>query len=45
MWKAHTPYRDLGAYYYEQRNKERLLDSMKKKAKQIGYLISVTPLP
>jgi hypothetical protein len=45
MWKDRTPYRDLGADYYEQRYKERLLSNMKKTARQIGYLIEVTPMP
>ena len=46
MWKYRTPYKDLGADYYEQRYKERVLSGgMKKKAKQIGYFITLTPMP
>jgi transposase len=45
MWKYRTPYRDLGADYYEQRYKERVLRNMKKTARQIGYLIEFTPMP
>jgi transposase len=45
MWKYRTPYRDLGAHYYEQRYKERVLSNMKKTARQIGYLIEFTPMP
>jgi len=45
MWKYRTPYQDLGADYYEQRYKERVLRNMKKTARQIGYLIEFTPIP
>jgi transposase len=45
MWKYRAPYRDLGADYYEQRYKERVLSNMKKTARQIGYLIELTPMP
>jgi transposase len=45
MWKYRTPYQDLGADYYEQRYKQRLLSNMKKTAKQIGYFIELTPMP
>ena len=43
MWKYGTPYKDLGADYYEQRYKERVISNIKKKAKQIGYVITFTP--
>lgn len=45
MWKTRTSYQDLGADYYEQRYKQRVLKNIKKKAKQIGYLITLTPIP
>jgi len=45
MWKTHTSYQDLGADYYEQRYKQRVLKNIKRKAKQIGYLITLTPMP
>ena len=45
MWKTHTSYQDLGADYYEQRYKQRVLNNIKKKAKQIGYFITLTPIP
>jgi transposase len=45
MCKHRTPYWDLGADYYEQRYKERLISNMKKTARQIGYLIELTPMP
>lgn len=44
MWKYGTPYKDLGADYYEQRYKERVISNIKKKAKQIGYVITFTPM-
>lgn len=35
--KNKTEYRDLGANYYEQRYRERLLNSLKKKAATLGF--------
>lgn len=36
MMKNKTPYRDLGANYYEERYRQRLLKSLKKKASLLG---------
>jgi len=35
---------DLGADYYEQKYKERVLNNMKGKAKQLGYEITLKTL-
>jgi transposase len=40
--KTRTPYRDPGVDYYEQRYRERLLNSLKKKATTLGF--ELTPV-
>ena len=40
IMKNKKPYRDPGASYYEQRYRERLLNSLKKKASMLGYQLS-----
>jgi len=42
MLKHKTPYRDPGANYYEQRYRERLLNSLQRKAANLGF--TLTPL-
>jgi transposase len=37
MLKNKTPYRDLGANYYETRYRDRLINSLKKKAATLGF--------
>ena len=40
MMKNKTEYRDPGANYYEQRYRDRLLNSLQKKAATLGYALS-----
>lgn len=40
LWKTGESYNDPGADYYEQKYKERVLNNMKAKAKQLGYEIT-----
>jgi transposase len=40
MLKSKTPYSDLGVNYYEERYRQRLLNSLKKKAADLGYALS-----
>jgi transposase len=42
LLKTHTPYRDAGVDHYEQRHRERLLNSLQKKAAALGF--HLTPL-
>jgi hypothetical protein len=44
LWKHGGTYQDLGADYYEQKYKDRVLKNMKKRAKQLGYAITLKPL-
>jgi len=44
LWKTGEAYNDPGADYYEQKYKERVLNNMKAKAKQLGYEIALKPL-
>ena len=44
LWKTGEAYRDPGADYYEQKYKERVLNNMKAKAKQLGYELALKPL-
>lgn len=41
LWRTGDTYQDPGQDYYEKKYKERVLASMKKKAKQLGYEISL----
>ena len=42
LLKTHTPYRDAGVDYYEARYRERLVNSLQKKAAALGF--HLTPL-
>ena len=44
LWKTGESYNDPGADYYEQKYKERVLNNIKAKAKQLGYDIALKPL-
>jgi transposase len=44
LWKTGEAYKDPGVDYYEQKYKERVLNNMKAKAKQLGYEIALKPL-
>lgn len=37
MWKTREQYVDLGADYYEQKYRERVLNNLKKKARSLGF--------
>lgn len=43
LWRTGDAYQDLGQDYYEQKYKERLLANIKRRAKQLGYEISLIP--
>ena len=44
LWKNGGTYRDLGPLYYEQKYKERVINNMIRRAKQLGFQINVEPL-
>ena len=44
LWKNGGTYHDLGADYYEQKYKDRVLKNMKKRAKQLGFELSLQPI-
>lgn len=44
LWKNGDTYQDLGADYYEQKYKERVIKNMKNRAKKIGFKITLQPL-
>ena len=44
LWKNGGTYKDLGAHYYEQKYKDRVLKNIKNKAKMLGYEISMQPI-
>ena len=37
LWSTKEPYMDLGATYYEEKYRQRTLDNLKRKAKQLGF--------
>lgn len=43
LWRTGEPYQDPGQDYYEQKYKQRVLANMKKRAKELGYEISLIP--
>ena len=43
LWKTGESYYDPGPDYYEQKYRERVLSNIKKRAKQLGYEISLIP--
>jgi len=45
LWKTGETYRDPGQDYCEQNYKEWVLSNIKKRAKQLGYEISLIPAP
>ena len=44
IWKTGEAYVDSGADYYEKKYRERVLSSMKKRAKSLGYELSLQPI-
>jgi transposase len=44
LWKYGGTYNDPGAHYYEQKYKQRVINNMIRKAKQLGFQISIEPL-
>jgi len=42
LWTTKTSYADLGADYYEQQYRDRMVKNLKKKAQQLGFDL-VTP--
>jgi len=44
LWKNGGTYQDLGALYYEQKYKERVINNIIRKAKQLGFQINIEPL-
>ncbi len=44
LWKTGEAYNDQGADYYEQKYKERVLNNLKAKAKQLGYDMTLKTL-
>lgn len=44
LWKNGGTYHDPGALYYEQKYKERVINNMIRKAKQLGFQINIEPL-
>ena len=43
MLKYGQQYVDKGAEYYEQRNRQQLIEFLRKKAAQLGFRITPTP--
>ena len=44
IWTTGEAYADPGADYYEKKYRERVLSSMKKRAKSLGYELSLQPI-
>ena len=44
MWKTGDTYVDPGSDYYEKKYKERVISNMKRRAKSLGYEISLQPI-
>ncbi len=44
LWKNGGSYQDLGADYYEQKYKDRIVKNIKKRAKQLGFEITLQPI-
>jgi transposase len=45
LLNRHEPYRDLGANYYDERNKEVISRKLVKRLKDLGYQVAVQPTP
>jgi transposase len=43
LWRTGEPYQDPGQDYYEQKYKERVLANIKKRAKELGYEMTLVP--
>jgi transposase len=43
LWKTGDAYKDPGVDYYEKMYKERVLSNIKRKAKELGFIISFQP--
>jgi transposase len=44
LWKTHKHYVDLGARHYEERYKDRVVRSMKKRLHDLGYAVTIEPM-
>jgi transposase len=44
LWRTKEPYVDSGAAYYEEKYRQRTLDSLKRKAKQLGFDLIPQPV-
>jgi len=44
LWKTGKQYVDLGAQHYEQRYKDRMVRSMKKRLQDLGYAVTIEPV-
>ena len=44
LWKTHKQYVDLGARHYEERYKDRIVRSMKKRLHDLGYAVTIEPM-
>ena len=44
LWKTSDTYQDLGAEYYEQKYKERVIKNMRKRAIKLGFELTLQPL-
>lgn len=44
LWKTGDTYQDLGADYYEQKYKERVIENIKKRARKLGFELTLQPL-
>jgi transposase len=45
LWKTHDLYHDPGADYYELQYRNRVINNMKKRAKNLGFEINFNPIP
>ena len=43
LWTTRNQYVDLGAQHYEQRYKDRIVRSMKKRLHDLGYVVTIEP--
>ena len=45
LLRKREPYRELGATYLDERRKDHLLNRMQHRIEQLGYRVSLEPLP
>ena len=45
LWKTHDLYHDPGADYYEIQYRNRIINNMKKRAKNLGFEITFNSIP